>query len=168
MLYFVEQKIFLYKLKQQKKVKLEIEALIWLEFEKCWKLELEFMKMQARASARAPARAKIQFSNVYTYYASKQKNHHERSPKHTIEACLIQTFSQNDIFCKSDLTICFFFFLIRSIFIHAHKKRNERRAQFCRHEFNAKNPEIFCNEFTNTCSFAQKKVSWELGYLIFL
>ena len=65
--------------------------------------------MQARASARAPERAKVQFSNAYTNYASKQKNHHERSPKPTIEAGLIQTFSQNDIFCKSDLTICFFF-----------------------------------------------------------
>ena len=40
---------------------------------------------------------------------------------------------------------------------HAKKTRNERRAQFCRLEFDAKNLETFCNECTNTCSFAQKK-----------
>ena len=53
------------------------------------------------------------------------------------------------------------------MFIHVNKKRNERLAQFCRHEFNAKNPETFCNECTNTCIFAQKKCLGNLAIWFF-
>ena len=68
------------------------------------------MKIQARAIARAPVHAKIQFSKTLTNYVSKQKNHHEKSPKPTIQASFIETFSQNEILFESDWTICFLWY----------------------------------------------------------
>ena len=79
--------------KKEEEVKLDIEAFIRLEFGKCMKLPLELMKVQARATARLPVRAKIHFPKTLPHYVLKQKNHYERCPKPTMEKCLIQTTS---------------------------------------------------------------------------